>query len=50
LVAAHDRKAGLLVRAEVPQPEVMAFLLETVAWVVPDEAFHFTVRRTFRLS
>jgi 2'-5' RNA ligase len=37
-------------RADLPQPEVMAFLLETVAWVVPDEAFHFTVRRTFRLS
>jgi len=36
-------------RADVPQPEAMGFLLETVAWVVPDEAFHFTVRRTFRL-
>ncbi len=37
-------------RADVPQSEAMAFLLETVAWVIPDEAFHFTVRRTFRLS
>jgi 2'-5' RNA ligase len=37
-------------RADVPQPEAMAFLLETVAWVVPDETFHFMVRRSFRLS
>ena len=37
-------------RADIPQPEAMAFLIETVAWVVPDEAFHFTVRRTFRLT
>lgn len=34
----------------LPPPEAMAFLLDTVAWLVPDEAFHFTVRRTFRLS
>lgn len=36
--------------ADVPQREAMAFLLEAVAWVVPDEAFHFTVRRTFMLA
>jgi 2'-5' RNA ligase len=36
--------------ADVPQPDAMAFLLESVAWVVPDEAFHFTVRRAFHLS
>lgn len=33
--------------ADVPQPEAMTFPLEAVAWVVPDEAFHFTVRRSF---
>ena len=37
-------------RASLPQPKAMAFLLDTVAWVVSDEVFHFTVRRTFRLS
>jgi 2'-5' RNA ligase len=37
-------------RADVPQRESMAFLVEAVAWVVPDEAFHFTVRRTFMLA
>jgi 2'-5' RNA ligase len=36
--------------ADIPQPEAMAFLVEAVAWVVPDEAFHFTVRRTFMLA
>jgi 2'-5' RNA ligase len=36
--------------ADVPQPDAMAFLLEAVAWVVPDEAFHFTVRSAFHLS
>ena len=35
--------------AELPPPKAMAFLAETVTWVVPDEAFHFTVRRTFTL-
>jgi 2'-5' RNA ligase len=35
---------------EVPPPKAMAFLVEEVAWVVPDEAFHFTVRRTFTLA
>lgn len=41
---------GEALRANLPQPEAMAFLLDTVAWVVPDEAFQFTVRRTYRLS
>jgi 2'-5' RNA ligase len=36
--------------ADIPQREAMAFLVEAVAWVVPDEAFHFTVRRTFMLA
>jgi 2'-5' RNA ligase len=36
--------------ADVPQPGAMAFLVEAVAWVVPDEAFHFTVRRAFHLN
>lgn len=36
--------------ADVPQREAMAFLVEAVAWVVPDETFHFTVRRTFMLA
>ena len=35
---------------ELPPPEAMAFLADTVTWVVPDEAFHFTVRRTFTLA
>jgi 2'-5' RNA ligase len=34
----------------LPPPEAMAFVPDTVAWVVPDEAFHFKVHRTFRLS
>jgi len=37
-------------RANFLQPKAMAFLLDKVAWVVSDEAFHFTVRRTFRLG
>lgn len=37
-------------KADIPQPEAMAFLVEAVAWVVPDEALHFTVRRTFMLA
>jgi 2'-5' RNA ligase len=37
-------------RADIPEPEAMAFRLETVAWVIPDNAFRFTVRRTFLLS
>ena len=37
-------------RANLLQPKAMAFLVDTVAWVVSDESFHFTVRRTFRLS
>jgi len=36
--------------SEIPPPEAMAFLVEAVAWVVPDEAFHFKVRRTFMLA
>ena len=36
--------------ADVPPREVMTFLAEAVAWVVPDETFHFTVRRTFMLA
>lgn len=36
--------------ADIPQREAMAFLVEAVAWVVPDEALHFTVRRTFMLA
>jgi 2'-5' RNA ligase len=34
-------------RAKVPPPDQMAFLVEGVAWAAPDEAFHFTRRRTF---
>jgi 2'-5' RNA ligase len=37
-------------KVNVPQHEAMAFLLDTVTWVVPDEALHFTLRRTFTLS
>lgn len=36
--------------AGLPPPEAMAFLVDAIAWVVPDEAFHFTVRRTFALD
>jgi 2'-5' RNA ligase len=36
--------------ADVPPPEAMSFLVEAVAWIVPDEALHFTVRRTFPLD
>ncbi len=36
--------------AELPHPQAMSFFVEAVAWAVPDEAFHFTVRRTFRLG
>jgi 2'-5' RNA ligase len=36
--------------SDIPQLEAAAFLAERVAWVVPDEAFHFTVRRTFPLA
>lgn len=36
--------------AGLPLPEAMAFLVEAVAWAVPDESFHFTVRRTFTLN
>lgn len=36
--------------ADVPHPDAMVFPVEAVAWVVPDEAFHFTVRRAFHLS
>ena len=36
--------------ADIPSREAMAFLAEEVAWVVPDEALHFTVRRTFMLA
>ena len=36
--------------ADIPQREAMAFLAEAVTWVVPDEALHFTVRRTFMLA
>jgi hypothetical protein len=36
--------------ADIPQAEAMAFRVETVAWVVPNEAFQFTVRRTFMLA
>ena len=36
--------------ADIPQPEAMAFLVEGVAWVVPDEEVRFTVRRTFMLA
>jgi 2'-5' RNA ligase len=35
---------------DVPRPEAMSFLVEAVAWIVPDEVFHFTVRRTFPLD
>lgn len=35
---------------DIPSPERMAFLAEAVAWVVPNEAFRFTVRRTFMLA
>ncbi len=41
----HSPEEALV--AEVPAPEAMAFLVETVAWAVPDEAFRFTVRRHF---
>jgi 2'-5' RNA ligase len=37
-------------KADVPPPGAMSFLVEAVAWIVPDEAFHFTVRRTFPLD
>jgi 2'-5' RNA ligase len=37
-------------RADIPQPEAMVFLVEAVAWVVPDEEAHFTVHRTFGLA
>lgn len=37
-------------RADLPPREEMSFLAEAVAWVVPDETFHFTVRRTLRLA
>lgn len=36
--------------AGVPGPEAMDFVVESVAWVVPDEKFHFTVRRRFSLD
>jgi hypothetical protein len=36
--------------ADVLRPEAMSFLVEAIAWAVPDEAFHFTVRRAFRLG
>jgi 2'-5' RNA ligase len=35
---------------DVPEPEAMSFLVEAISWLVPDEAFHFTVRRTFALG
>ncbi|HEX7173052.1 MAG TPA: 2'-5' RNA ligase family protein [Candidatus Limnocylindria bacterium] len=37
-------------KADVPPPEAMTFLVETVAWIVPDEAVRFSVRRTFPLD
>jgi 2'-5' RNA ligase len=36
--------------ADVPPPDAMEFIVEAVAWVVPDEAFRFTVRRRFALE
>ncbi len=33
--------------ADVPDREAMSFVVTAVAWVVPDESFRFTVRRTF---
>ena len=38
------------VGANIPEPEAMAFVVERVAWVVPDEEVRFTVRRTFMLA
>ena len=35
---------------DMPPLEAMAFLADAVAWVVPDEALHFAVRRTFMLG
>lgn len=37
-------------RADMPPREEMSFLVEAVAWVVPDKTFHFAVRRTFMLA
>ena len=37
-------------KADVPPPEAMSFLVEAVAWIVPDETLHFTLPRTFPLD
>jgi 2'-5' RNA ligase len=43
--------ASALTQAEnIPPREAMAFFVTAVDWMVPDESFHFTVRRTFMLS
>lgn len=36
--------------ADIPPPQAMSFLVNSVIWVVPDEEAHFTVRRTFTLA
>ena len=34
----------------VPAPGARGFRVRSIAWVVPDEGFHFTVRQTFLLA
>ena len=35
---------------DVPEPQSMFFLVEAISWLVPDQGFHFTMRRTFPLG
>ena len=38
------------VGTDVPEPAKMSFPVEAVSWLMPDDAFHFTVRRNFPLG
>lgn len=39
-----------LIGTTIPEPRASVFEVQAIAWVVPNEAFRFTVSRTFALS
>jgi hypothetical protein len=41
---------GAALHTLMPAAAVSAFQVEAIAWIVPDEEFRFTVRRTFALE
>ena len=41
---------GAALKTVMPAPAASPFQVEAIAWIVPDEEFQFTVRRTFALE